>query len=99
MLNNSPLFLSLALASSVLLTACGGESNSSQDTVAPILSNLIPNNNAVTHSRKVIITGTATDNVELKSIVINNGEQSVITTLITVASCKPQPPQEAAKVM
>lgn len=81
MLNNSPIFLSFVLAGSLLLTACGGESNSSQDTAAPTLSNLVPNNRTVTHSRQVMITGTATDDVELKSVVINNGDQSVIATL------------------
>mgnify|MGYP005991616671 CR=1 FL=1 len=81
MFNNSSLFLSLALTGSVLLTACGGESDTSKDTTAPSLSNLMPSDNTVTHSRKVIITGTATDDVALKSVMINNGEQSVIATL------------------
>ena len=81
MFNNSPLFLNVALAGSLLLTACGGDSISSKDMVAPTLSNLSPNNNAVTHSRKVVITGLANDDVELKSVVINNGEQSAIATL------------------
>lgn len=51
------------------------------DTIAPIISSLEPNNNAASHSRKVIITGLANDDIELKSVVINSGEQSVIATL------------------
>jgi len=78
----NPLSLGLILTSSLLLSACGGDSNSSSsDKTTPIISDITPNNNAVTHSRKVVITGQASDDVALKSVVIINGENSVMADL------------------
>ncbi|HCM06247.1 MAG TPA: hypothetical protein DIC30_09580, partial [Oceanospirillales bacterium] len=68
------LSLGLLLTSSIMLTACGGDST---DSTAPSISNLHPNNNEVTQSRQVIITGQASDDVELKSVVIISEEQSI----------------------
>lgn len=71
------LSLGFLLTSSLMLTACGGDSDPTSDITAPTISNLSLNNNAVTQSRQVIITGQATDEVELKSVVVISGEQSV----------------------
>ena len=68
------LSLGLLLTSSIMLTACGGDS---VDTTSPIISDLQPSDNAVTQSRQVIITGQASDDIELKSVVIISEEQSV----------------------
>lgn len=73
-LHLNTLSLGALLASSFMLTACGGDSS---DTTAPTISNLSPNNNAVTQSRQVVITGQASDDIELKSVVITSGEQSI----------------------
>lgn len=86
----TPIGLGVIFTSSLLLSACGGDSNNSSkgtnnelpiDITAPIISNVLPNSNAVTHSRKVIITGQASDETELKSVVIINGEDTVIATM------------------
>lgn len=72
---------SLIIAGSLILSACGGDANSSGDTTAPVISHVSPNNNAVAHSRKVIITGQAIDDIEVKSVIVINREQTVIATL------------------
>lgn len=64
----------ILLAGSLILTACGGSSNS--DNAAPNISKVMPNNN-VTHSRNVTVSGLASDNKELKSVVISHRGQLV----------------------
>ena len=95
------LSLSFILTSTLILSACGGDSSNSStsditektpetpetpetstDIVAPTISNLTPNSNVVTSSRKVIISGQAIDETALKSVVISNGETSINATLI-----------------
>jgi alpha-tubulin suppressor-like RCC1 family protein len=51
------------------------------DSTAPTLSTLFPNNNHGVQSTKIVISGQATDETELASVVITYGDNSVIAEL------------------
>ncbi|CCK77855.1 Regulator of chromosome condensation [Oleispira antarctica RB-8] len=87
MFNNKLHNLSLGIiaTSSLLLSACGGESSTNStnaiDSIAPTVSNVFPNNNHGIHSKKVIVTGQATDETALESVVITYGQNAITAEL------------------
>lgn len=100
MLYNKRLYAGLLVSSALLLSACGGSSDS--DSTAPTLNNLFPNNNHAVQSRNVIISGQASDDKALKSVVITNGTNSVIAELndgIFTAAVKATPGENTYSVV
>jgi alpha-tubulin suppressor-like RCC1 family protein len=96
MLKNKLHYLGLILTSTLLLSACGGSSSSDQapskiiepvipepviDSTVPTVSNLFPNNNHGIQSKNVIISGLATDETELKSVVITYRDTAITAEL------------------
>jgi alpha-tubulin suppressor-like RCC1 family protein len=85
--------LVLALFATGILTGCGGDDSSSntapveeqalepEDKEAPLISGLVPVAEQVFQSRKVVVSGVATDNKSLQTITVEMADVSVVADI------------------